>query len=144
MELLHIDHFTLRVAPEALPALRDFYVRVLRLREGARPGFAFPGHWLYAGERAVVHLAGNQPAHEPEAPAELPTGKFNHVSLRTRGLRATREHLAALRIDWREAPVPGMPLHQVFLRDPAGLKIELTFDAAELAEAGPATQPLAD
>jgi hypothetical protein len=27
-----------------------------------------------------------------------------------------------------EAPVPGWPLHQVFVHDPKGLKIEMTFD----------------
>ena len=46
-------------------------------------------------------------------------------------------------MDWREAPVPGVPLHQIFLLDPVGLKIELTFDAAELHEAGPSTKALA-
>lgn len=143
MELLHIDHFTLRVGPSELPALRDFYARVLGLREGPRPDFDFPGHWLYCGGAAVVHLAGNQPPGEPAVVPALPTGRLNHVSLRARGLARTREHLQALDIDWAEAPVPGMALHQIFLRDPAGLKIELTFDAAELAEAGPSTRPLA-
>jgi len=141
VELLHIDHFTLRVAPQALPALRDFYTRVLPLREGARPDFPFPGHWLYAGDSAVVHLAGNEPAGEADAVAALPTGKLNHISLRARGLKAMRDHLAAQGVAWQEAPVPGVPLHQIFLRDPAGLKVELTFDAAELAQAGPSTQP---
>src|SRR6218665_505382 len=48
MHVQHIDHFTLRVQEAQLPALLDFYVRVLRLREGDRPSFSFPGHWLYA------------------------------------------------------------------------------------------------
>ena len=34
-----------------------------------------------------------------------------------------------------ELPVPGWPLHQLFLRDPFGLKIELTFDLNEEAAA---------
>ena len=42
-----------------------------------------------------------------------------------------------------EAPVPGMPIHQLFVRDPVGLQIELSFDAAEVAEAGPSTRPRA-
>lgn len=142
MQIRHIDHFTLRVAPQALHGLQDFYVRVLGLRDGARPDFSFPGHWLYAGDHALVHLAGNEPPGEtatsPQAPA---TGKFNHVALRAHGLKRTREHLAQLGIEWDEAPVPGAPLHQVFLRDPIGLQIELTFDASELEEAGPTTSP---
>ncbi|WP_181936422.1 VOC family protein [Hydrogenophaga borbori] len=143
MRLEHIDHFTLRVAAARLPELLDFYTRVLGLREGDRPAFDFPGHWLYAQGQALVHLAGNEPVGEPAAPAALPTGKFNHVSLRATGLKATREHLQAQGLDWREAPVPGAPLHQIFLIDPVGLTIELTFDAAELHEAGPSTKALA-
>ncbi len=131
MKHLGIDHYTLRVAPEAMAPLLAFYTQVLALREGPRPDFDFPGHWLYAGDRAVVHLAGNAPPGESPAPAGLPTGQFNHVSLRTTGLAATRARLAAHGIAWDEAPVPGLPLHQVFLQDPVGLKIELTFDAAE-------------
>ena len=143
MDVLHIDHFTLRVAPADLPALLRFYTQVLGLREGARPAFKFPGHWLYAGGQAVVHLAGNAVADEGPAQAALPTGKLNHIALRTTGLAETRAHLAHAGIDWREAPVPGVPLHQVFLHDPVGLKIELTFDAVELAQAGPSAKPAA-
>ncbi len=143
MKVEHIDHFTLRVAEEVLPSLLDFYTRVLLLREGDRPAFTFAGHWLYAGERAVVHLAGNAPDGESPPATRLPTGKLNHISLRARGLESTRNHLAALNVEWQEAPVPGIPLHQVFLHDPVGLKVELTFDSAELATAGPSTRPAA-
>lgn len=137
MEITGLDHYTLRVAPSELQGLRSFYVDVLGLPEGPRPDFDFPGHWLYAGAQAAVHLAGNQPAGEPPVRADLPTGRFNHVALRASGLASTRGRLRALGIEWQEASVPGMPLHQVFLRDPAGVQIELSFDAAELTEAGP-------
>ena len=143
MNISRIDHFTLRVAPAALPGLLDFYSRVLGLREGDRPDFAFPGHWLYASDKAVVHLAGNAPAGEETPSKTLPTGRFNHVALSASGLAATREHLAAHDVKWAEAPVPGFPLHQIFLQDPLGLKIELTFDAAELETAGPMARPAA-
>ena len=135
MELLALDHYTLAVEPDALPGLLAFYTRVLTLREGPRPDFDFPGHWLYASSSAVVHLAGTG-GTGGKGDAAVPTGRLDHVSLRTRGLVAARARLAAHGVAWHEAPVPGMPLHQVFLRDPAGLRIELTFDAAEVAGAG--------
>jgi len=136
MKVEHLDHFTLSVAENRLPLLLDFYTRILQLHEGNRPAFSFAGHWLYAGGKAVVHLAGNEADGTPSTELRLPTGKLNHISFRTSGLRSTREHLAAHAVEWQEAPVPGFPLHQIFLRDPVGLKVELTFDAAELAEAG--------
>jgi catechol 2,3-dioxygenase-like lactoylglutathione lyase family enzyme len=137
MHLHHIDHFTLRVAPHELPPLLDFYRRVLGFTEGARPDFSFPGHWLYCDGKPLVHLAGNAPANETPVGPGMPTGKLNHVSLRASGLATTRAHLKANGVVWQEAPVPGMPLHQVFLHDPAGLQIELTFDATECDRAGP-------
>jgi hypothetical protein len=42
-----------------------------------------------------------------------------------------RKRLTELGLKFREAPVPGFPLHQIFLHDPAGLMIELTFDMPE-------------
>lgn len=143
MQIIGIDHFTLRVSPAELALLRNFYVEVLGLQEGGRADFDFPGHWLYAGSQPLVHLAGNQPAGEPAIVPALPTGRFNHVALRSRGLAAMRARLQARGIDWQEAPVPGLPVYQLFLRDPVGLQIELSFDAAELAEAGPSTRPRA-
>lgn len=137
MQLLNLDHYTLSVPPSDLPRLLDFYVRVLGMRVGDRPAFTFPGHWLYVGDRAVVHLAGNAPSQviAPSA-APLTSGSLDHVSLRTRGLLRTRQHLRENGVSWQEASVPGAPLHQVFLVDPVGLKIELTFDADELEEVG--------
>jgi catechol 2,3-dioxygenase-like lactoylglutathione lyase family enzyme len=135
VKVLHIDHFTLRVPPAELPLLLDFYTRVMGLRDGKRAAFNFPGHWLYAGDRAVVHLAGNQPPGEKTPDPALPTGKFNHVAFRSEGLAAMREHLRGQGIKWDEAPVPGLPLHQVFLRDPLGMKVELTYDMAEFTAA---------
>jgi catechol 2,3-dioxygenase-like lactoylglutathione lyase family enzyme len=65
------------------------------------------------------------------------TGPLDHISFRAQGLDQTREHLRANGIAFDEAPVPEWPIHQLFLRDPKGIKIELTFwleDEARHAE----------
>ena len=38
-----------------------------------------------------------------------------------------RTHLASLGVAFSEAPIPGWDIHQLFLHDPRGLKIEMTF-----------------
>jgi catechol 2,3-dioxygenase-like lactoylglutathione lyase family enzyme len=131
MDVQFIDHFTLSVRPHELEPLRAFYTRVFGLEEGKRPDFKFPGHWLYLGGRPVVHLAANLPADLEVPDGTLATGKFNHVSFRCKGLETTRKRLTELGVKFREAPVPGFPLHQVFVHDPAGLMIELTFEVPE-------------
>jgi len=130
--LRRLAHFTIRVLPQELRAVREFYVEVLGLVEGRRPDFDFPGHWLYIGDDPIVHLAGNSPADESPIDADASTGKFNHVAFECKGLVAMREHLGRLGIRYSEAPVPGFPLTQVFLRDPAGIMVELTYNIDEL------------
>lgn len=121
-----LNHVTLRCTAASLPALRAFYIESLGLLEGARPAFGFPGHWLYSQGRPIVHLAAL--LDEPSAPS---TGPLDHISFSASDLDGTRQRLKAGAISFDEAPVPGWPLHQIFLTDPVGLRIELTFDISD-------------
>jgi catechol 2,3-dioxygenase-like lactoylglutathione lyase family enzyme len=131
MQIERIDHFTIVAQPAEIERLREFYCRVLGLEPGPRPDFAFGGYWLYPPSGGpLVHLAAITARALPEGVQG--TGKLDHISFRSSGLHAFRRHLEALQIESQEAPVPGFPLHQIFFRDPVGMKVELTFDAAEL------------
>jgi len=130
MQLSGLDHMTINCGVGDLARVRDFYVAALGLEEGRRPDFPFPGHWLYLNGRPVVHLAGRTSlADGTMGPARGSAG-FDHVSFTAAGLEAARERLAGAGIAFEEAPVPGFPLHQFFLTDPLGQKIELTFSTA--------------
>jgi catechol 2,3-dioxygenase-like lactoylglutathione lyase family enzyme len=132
MQIQRIDHYTIRCTQEQLPALRQFYSDVLGLPEGPRADFKFPGHWLYAGAFPIVHLAATGATAGSLATS---TGNLDHIAFRASDLAATRQRLQQHRVNFRELPVPGMPLHQVFLHDPLGIKLELTFDATAEAAA---------
>ena len=54
MPLSHIEH--LLVAADDIDATRDWYARVLGMKSGPHPDFGFPVHWMYLGERDVVHI----------------------------------------------------------------------------------------
>lgn len=125
MKIAGLHHYTLRCDEADLEGLKEFYRRALGLQPGPRPSLRYAGHWLYAGDQPVVHLYASGRAPSPEAVA------LDHVSFRASGLAATRARLAELGIASTEAPVPGWTLHQVFIRDPLGLKVELTFDMAQ-------------
>lgn len=125
MPVTALHHFTVRCTPDELPPLVDFYTRVMRLEVGARPEIPAPGAWLYAGGQPIVHLYAFLPT--PDRPADPVTGHVDHISFRSQGLSEMRRHLAAQSVAFSEAPVPGWPLHQLFLHDPRGLKIEMTF-----------------
>ena len=79
-----LDHANLRLRPQDLPAALAFYRDLLGLEEGPRPNFDFPGAWLYAGGRPIVHLACRDTVEAPTGPS--PSVSFEHIAFRVRGL----------------------------------------------------------
>ena len=129
MRITHIDHYNIRLKPADLKEIRDFYVKVLGLTEGARPHFNFPGYWLYGGaEAAILHLAATLPDQADEISLDKPTGQFDHIALKASDVMSARARLNAAGVPFDERPVPGWRMYQIFFKDPAGLKVELTFD----------------
>lgn len=125
MPVTALHHFTIRCTPDELPPLVNFYTRVMRLTIGDRPEIPAPGAWLYAGSQPIVHLYAHLAA--PDVPQEPATGPVDHISFRSRGLKEMRGHLNQLKVPFTEAPIPGWDIHQLFLHDTRGLKIEMTF-----------------
>ena len=125
MQIAGLDHVNIRCRPSDLPAMRRFWGEVVGLEEGRRPDFQFPGIWFWAGGRAVVHIAARAADGSPDPDGK--NGAFGHIALRAEGLEETRARLAKQGVAFTEAPVPSFPLHQIFLTDPAGIQVELTF-----------------
>jgi catechol 2,3-dioxygenase-like lactoylglutathione lyase family enzyme len=124
MTVSGLDHVNIRCREKDLPAMRAFWGDVVGLKEGDRPNFDRPGIWFWAGARAVVHVICRA---EEDKPLPVGHGTFGHVALRAEGLEETRARLTAQGVTFSEAPVPGFPLHQIFLHDPTGIMVELTF-----------------
>ncbi len=135
MPVCALHHYTIRCTPDELPPLLDFYTRVMRLQAGPRPEMPAPGAWLHAEGEPIVHLYAH--LAQPDGATQPVTGHLDHISFRSRGLQEMREHLGALGVPYTEAPIPGWDMHQLFLHDPRGLKIEMTFWLAR-EEGGPA------
>ena|SRR5438105_4666866 len=123
MPALGLNHYNIRAGQPLLRRVRDFYVDVIGLHEGWRPPFQFPGHWLYAGDAAIVHLV-EVPGEQTTAP---PAGTLDHVAFTCTGIDDFEAKLKALGIDYRKAAVPGAKLQQLFVHDPAGNGVELNF-----------------
>ena len=119
MPVNSLDHYTITTSD--VDESVKFYVEALGLSEGARPAFDFPGAWLYCGARPVVHLVGGARRTDPG------TGTIDHVAFRASDLRETARRLRDRGIPFEERDVPGMSLHQLFLEDPDGVRIELNF-----------------
>jgi catechol 2,3-dioxygenase-like lactoylglutathione lyase family enzyme len=127
MHIQRLDH--VNVATHDLDATRRFYVDVLGLRAGDRPPFGFPGLWLYDDHVPVIHVT----ALDASDTRVHGSGTIDHIAFRADGLASMRERVRGLNIPATECIVPRNGELQIFLRDPNGVKIELTFAAAEVA-----------
>ena len=119
MAITTLDHYTINTLD--LDATIHFYVEVLGFENGERPPFSFPGAWLYCAGWPVVHLTGGK------APEEAGTGAIDHVAFRAGGLADFVRRLEDRGVPYSERDVPGAGIHQVFLRDPNGVTIEINF-----------------
>src|ERR1044071_9239598 len=87
-----LDHFTITTSD--LTRSRSFYMDVLGLTEGDRPPLGFPGHWLYAGGRAILHLVGDDGAVKRGGRKANQQG-FDLIALAARGMKDLAERLKA-------------------------------------------------
>jgi catechol 2,3-dioxygenase-like lactoylglutathione lyase family enzyme len=141
--LERIDHYLLQTAD--LAATRDWYVKVLGLREGPHPDFKFPVVWLYLGDKDVLHVSeGGAGVSEnrkrylgQESEAVSGSGVIDHIAFAGTGLKGMIEHLEALGVPFTQRMVDDQGLYQLFLKDPVnGVKVELSYPNAEAKAAG--------
>jgi glyoxylase I family protein len=136
--LIHaILHINIRVPAHKLALCRDFYCNVLGLSVGPRPPFESHGYWLYAGAAPVVHLVQMSAA---EAAAEVSHGRsaLDHVSFGCSDLQAALVRLQQHGIAYTVSKVPLLNQTQLICKDPTGVGIELSFEAAETASSNQA------
>ncbi|HEX7340508.1 MAG TPA: VOC family protein [Rhodanobacteraceae bacterium] len=120
-----LGHVNLRAGADLVERLRRFYIDIVGLAEGPRPAFnsGSHGYWLYAGNTDLVHLTIDANGDV----ATLPAGHFNHLAFDCDDLAATRARLDATGTHYTIDNVAELGQTQLFLTDPAGMAIELTF-----------------
>ena len=127
MPLVRLDHVNIRTAN--LEAMVDFYTRVLGLTVGPRPGFEFPGAWLYCGEEAIVHLIE---VRDPPA-AYQRDQQLEHFAIAADEADDIADMTAFLEsegITYWLADVPDFPITQINLHDPDGNHLHIDFKRA--------------
>lgn len=129
MGILSIAHINLRVSPDQIRDVRDFYCKVLGLTEGWRPSFASRGYWLYAADTPIVHLVETSPGES----AHVRAGAIDHVALQCADFEGTISRLQECGISFKTSRVPDVGDIQLMLKDPVGVGVELTFAATESA-----------
>jgi catechol 2,3-dioxygenase-like lactoylglutathione lyase family enzyme len=90
--------------------------------EGWRPPFPFPGAWLYAGDKDVVHLV------EVAAPAASSEGSaLDHFAFDISDYDEVLQRVERTGLPFRAITTPGTTVKQIFVRDLNGVTIELNW-----------------
>ncbi|WP_439814988.1 VOC family protein [Zavarzinia sp. CC-PAN008] len=108
-----------------------FYCGLLGLRKAKRPPFGFPGAWLACSTPQgdiIIHVWCGGPAMGPGGRSPYGTATIDHLSLTAIGHEGFRARFQAAGLPWREFLIPETTLYQMFVYDPSGVQIELTFD----------------
>ena len=122
--ILSINHIQLVAEKDLVIQLKDFYCNIVGLQEGFRPAFERFGFWLYINDKDVIHLITPKEGDE-RSPQK---SSFDHIAFKTADYHGVLKKLKSLNIPFEEKPIPGMTAHQIFLKDPAGNRVELNFD----------------
>lgn len=128
---LTLGLFHLAIKTGDLALTKAFWCGVIGMREVHRPDFGYPGAWLacpQVGGQAIVHLYAGGPALGDSGQVASGSAAIDHISLACVGYHAYRTRFAAAGLDWREFLVPGTSLWQLFVYDPSGVQLELTFE----------------
>jgi catechol 2,3-dioxygenase-like lactoylglutathione lyase family enzyme len=115
-----LDHVNIRT--NDLAATKALFVDVLGLSEGWRPPFPFPGAWLYAGGKDVVHLVGVETAATSSDGSAL-----DHFAFDIGDFDEALRRIEATGLTFRATATPGTSVKQIFVRDSNGVTIELNW-----------------
>jgi catechol 2,3-dioxygenase-like lactoylglutathione lyase family enzyme len=116
--MLRIDHVNIR-APDPAAMVR-FLKAVLGAKEGFRPPFKHPGHWVYLEGAPAIHIdySGSDEG--------LEGGVVDHVAFGVFDYEPLLERVRASGCRYELAGIPG-GLGQIFVFGPEGIKIELQY-----------------
>ncbi len=132
--------FHVAIKTDRLHLTNAFYEKVLGLTQAQRPDFGYPGAWLACatpGGDAIIHIYAGGPALGGEDHVPKGTAAIDHLSLTAHGFHAFRERFRKYGLEWREFQVPGTDLWQLFVYDPNGVQLELTFNGIAEDAPGP-------
>ncbi len=127
-----------------LDATVRFYTEVLGMVVAPRPPIGFPGAWLkpaQADTEPTIHVYAGDAARDEDGSLRSGTGAIDHVSIVCQGYADFKARFERFGLPYRENLVPATPLWQLFVHDPNGVQLELTFHAAAEPQAEPVIAP---
>ncbi len=114
-----LDHVNIQVVDG--PRMVRFLETVLDAKEGPRPPFDFPGHWIYLEDEPAIHLA------VVEREADFPPGIVNHVAFGVYDFEVVKARIESSGWRYRLTGIPETGIGQFFVEGPEGLLVEVQY-----------------
>ncbi|WP_215397471.1 VOC family protein [Rheinheimera oceanensis] len=127
MKVESIDHLNISGPENLIEEVREFYEKILGLKVGNRPNFRRAGYWLYASEKAIIHLTVSEDNRSGSHTY------LDHFAFRVTGLSSAKKWLDSQGVEYKQSIVSEMNQVQLFLSDPAGNGVELNFVGESVA-----------
>lgn len=121
--------------------MSHFLIQALGLKKGKRPPFGFDGVWLYDEmNNPCVHIAGRYDTNyeqsyylgkviKPDISPSSPT--VDHLAFFSTDYERVKERLMVHGVSFVEHEIPEVNEHQIFIKGPDALKIEILFSRNE-------------
>lgn len=119
MSIVRLDH--VNITTDKLDETIAFFENIMGLSSGYRPDFEFPGCWLYADGHDLVHLVGRDGAGKGSETA------LDHFAFQISDYDAFQARLEENGIKYRKFEAPDGSRRQMFLKDPNGVAIEVSY-----------------
>ena len=123
MSVTGMNHFN--ILTDDVERTVAFYRDVVGLENGPRPDLGFPGAWMYASGRPILHISGGRKKDD------LRPGVIDHMAFSASGLGDVLARLDRMGIHYAHRRQAGAGTWQVFFFDPNGARVELDFDPGE-------------
>lgn len=114
---MRLDHILICTAD--LAAMQQFFEQTICLERGERPPFSFDGAWLYSEGKPIIHLAASG-SHGTD-------GAIDHIAFTGDNYPDLIKRLTTTGLDYVEHNIPDSKGHQVFVKGPEGITLEIQF-----------------
>ena len=114
-----LDHVNIDVVDGA--CMVAFLEQVLDAKDGFRPPFVSPGHWIYVDGQPAIHL------NLVERDRDYPRGLINHVAFGVSDFDTAKARIEAAGYPYRITGIPDSEIGQFFIEGPEGLLLEVQF-----------------
>jgi catechol 2,3-dioxygenase-like lactoylglutathione lyase family enzyme len=129
MQVNALDH--INIITDTLDATAAFYAALLGLERRNAPPPLTPqnAQWMYAGDKAIVHINSTDCPRTFDRPVEpgALTGAIHHVALACTGYDVVKARIEAMGGGYKTNTVDAIGLRQIFTPDPNNVLLELNF-----------------